>query len=60
MLSSAFFSRWWNDQTDSKKTQVRELVKRGQLEFVNGGMVTKWILISIIIMNLTLLRMGNE
>uniref|UniRef100_A0A1X7VI80 alpha-mannosidase n=1 Tax=Amphimedon queenslandica TaxID=400682 RepID=A0A1X7VI80_AMPQE len=33
----AFFVRWWNEQTDDVKQQVHELVKSGQLEFINGG-----------------------
>jgi len=36
-VESAFFWRWWNEQTDSKKQQVRDFVKNGQLEFINGG-----------------------
>lgn len=32
-----FFSLWWDLQTKEKHDQVRELVKRGQLEFVNSG-----------------------
>ena len=33
----AFFSRWWWDQTEARKTQVRQLVANKQLVFVNGG-----------------------
>jgi len=36
-VESAFFWRWWNEQTDSKKSQVRDFVSKGQLEFINGG-----------------------
>eukprot|EP01059_Diplonema_ambulator_P008478 TRINITY_DN18114_c0_g1_i1.p1 TRINITY_DN18114_c0_g1~~TRINITY_DN18114_c0_g1_i1.p1 ORF type:complete len:1107 (+),score=202.08 TRINITY_DN18114_c0_g1_i1:107-3322(+) len=32
-----FFARWWDEQPDSKRDQVRSLVSSGQLEFVNGG-----------------------
>lgn len=31
--------RWWAEQTESVRSQVRSLVARGQLEFVNGGLV---------------------
>lgn len=34
-----FFWRWWNEQSEEKKTEVRRLVKTGQLEFVNAGWV---------------------
>eukprot|EP01088_Endostelium_zonatum_P015287 TRINITY_DN367_c0_g1_i1.p1 TRINITY_DN367_c0_g1~~TRINITY_DN367_c0_g1_i1.p1 ORF type:complete len:994 (-),score=215.51 TRINITY_DN367_c0_g1_i1:47-2986(-) len=33
----AFFKRWWNQQNEGMKTVVRDLVRRGQLEFINGG-----------------------
>eukprot|EP00301_Raphidiophrys_heterophryoidea_P000324 c10160_g2_i1.p1 GENE.c10160_g2_i1~~c10160_g2_i1.p1 ORF type:complete len:1006 (+),score=235.35 c10160_g2_i1:43-3018(+) len=33
----AFFWRWWQQQTDSRKQQVRDFVQNGQLEFINGG-----------------------
>ncbi|KAL7638179.1 UNVERIFIED_CONTAM: hypothetical protein RMT77_011804 [Armadillidium vulgare] len=33
----AFFSMWWNEQTELLKKQVKKLVKSGQFEFVNGG-----------------------
>jgi len=33
----AFFKRWWEQQTDAKQNQVRQFVKSGQLEFINGG-----------------------
>jgi len=33
----AFFERWWNEQTDEVKANVRTLVANGQLEFINGG-----------------------
>ncbi|XP_038060793.1 lysosomal alpha-mannosidase-like [Patiria miniata] len=33
----AFFSRWWNEQTDKTKALVKQLVNEGRLEFVNGG-----------------------
>jgi alpha-mannosidase len=33
----AFFARWWDQQTTAKKELTRQIVKRGQLEFINGG-----------------------
>lgn len=33
----AFFDRWWSEQTDSVKQDVRDLVAAKQLEFANGG-----------------------
>eukprot|EP00252_Welwitschia_mirabilis_P007627 TRINITY_DN1919_c0_g1_i1.p1 TRINITY_DN1919_c0_g1~~TRINITY_DN1919_c0_g1_i1.p1 ORF type:complete len:1055 (-),score=246.23 TRINITY_DN1919_c0_g1_i1:132-3296(-) len=33
----AFFARWWTEQSEDKKDIVRNLVKNGQLEFINGG-----------------------
>ncbi|XP_067877358.1 lysosomal alpha-mannosidase [Heterodontus francisci] len=33
----AFFYRWWNQQTNSMKKVVKQLVSEGRLEFVNGG-----------------------
>jgi len=33
----AFFQRWWREQNEGMKTIVRDLVRRGQLEFINGG-----------------------
>lgn len=39
MLKSAFFTRWWAEQTELKKSQVKTLVANGQLEFINGGWV---------------------
>lgn len=32
-----FFKMWWDEQNDETKDTVRELVKNGQLEFINGG-----------------------
>ena len=28
---------WWSEQTDAMRKLVRQLVKAGQLDFVNGG-----------------------
>ncbi|CAK92228.1 unnamed protein product (macronuclear) [Paramecium tetraurelia] len=33
----AFFSIWWNEQSDEMKEKVKELVRNGQLEFLSGG-----------------------
>ena len=33
----AYFWRWWNEQTDSLKKVVRNLVNQGRLEFVIGA-----------------------
>ena len=32
-----FFTMWWDHQDDEMKNMVREFVKNGQLEFINGG-----------------------
>jgi hypothetical protein len=29
--------RWWDEQNEHMKDQVRGLVNNGQLEFINGG-----------------------
>lgn len=36
-VEQAFFQRWWREQTQSTKKAVKRLVKKGQLEFINGG-----------------------
>lgn len=36
-VESAFFSRWWNEQTESLKEQVKMLVNEGRLEFIGGA-----------------------
>jgi len=33
----AFFERWWREQSETTKTDVKALVASGQLEFINGG-----------------------
>ena len=33
----AFFTRWWQEQTETTKALVRTLVNEGRLEFINGG-----------------------
>ncbi|EFX74192.1 hypothetical protein DAPPUDRAFT_324586 [Daphnia pulex] len=32
-----FFTRWWQEQTETTKALVRTLVNEGRLEFINGG-----------------------
>ena len=32
-----FFTMWWDRQNEEMKENVRQLVKNGQLEFINGG-----------------------
>ena len=36
-VEMAYFWRWWIVQTDAIKSQVRELVNSGRLEFISGG-----------------------
>ena len=36
-VETAFFSAWWEEQTDNTKSLVKRLVANGQLSFVNGG-----------------------
>ena len=36
-VETAFFARWWDQQPKKKKDLTRQLVKNGQLEFINGG-----------------------
>ncbi|XP_057543590.1 probable alpha-mannosidase At5g13980 isoform X1 [Amaranthus tricolor] len=38
-VEQAFFERWWRDQSEAMQHIVSDLVKSGQLEFINGGMV---------------------
>lgn len=38
-VEQAFFERWWREQSEPIKNVVKDLVKSGQLEFINGGMV---------------------
>ncbi|XP_039626448.1 lysosomal alpha-mannosidase [Polypterus senegalus] len=33
----AFFYRWWRQQTESMREDVKKLVNQGRLEFINGG-----------------------
>ena len=36
-VEQAYFQRWWREQNEDVRSQVRALVKSGQLEFINGG-----------------------
>lgn len=36
-VESAFFFKWWDQQTDALKTQVKQLVNEGRLEFIGGA-----------------------
>ncbi|XP_041098029.1 lysosomal alpha-mannosidase-like [Polyodon spathula] len=33
----AFFSRWWQQQSEDMRSAVQQLVNQGRLEFINGG-----------------------
>lgn len=33
----AYFKLWWDEQNDEVRNKTKYLVKRGQLEFINGG-----------------------
>nr|XP_057921276.1 lysosomal alpha-mannosidase isoform X2 [Doryrhamphus excisus] len=36
-VETAFFYRWWSQQSSSMQQTVKQLVNEGRLEFVNGG-----------------------
>lgn len=36
-VESAFFSKWWREQDDKLKDQVKQLVNEGRLEFIGGA-----------------------
>lgn len=36
-VESAFFFRWWDEQSPDMQEKVKKLVSGGQLEFINGG-----------------------
>ena len=36
-VEMAFFSRWWRKLPPLRRSQVKELLKSGRLEFINGG-----------------------
>ncbi|KAJ6645895.1 Lysosomal alpha-mannosidase, partial [Pseudolycoriella hygida] len=36
-VESAFFFKWWREQSEAMKTQVNQLVQEGRLEFIGGA-----------------------
>lgn len=36
-VESAFFFKWWDEQTPTVQSQVQGLVQEGRLEFIGGG-----------------------
>lgn len=38
-VETAFFWKWWLEQTDDLRHQVKQLVANGQLEFIGGAWV---------------------
>ena len=38
-VETYFLQRWWRDATESRRAQYRQIVARGQVEFVIGGFV---------------------
>jgi alpha-mannosidase len=36
-VETGFLARWWHQVSDERKELFKKLVKRGQLEFINGG-----------------------
>lgn len=36
-VETAFFWRWWEQQTDKVRNLMRKLITNGQLEFISGG-----------------------
>lgn len=36
-VESAYFFKWWADQTPALKEQVKQLVNEGRLEFIGGA-----------------------
>ncbi|XP_031277259.1 probable alpha-mannosidase At5g13980 [Pistacia vera] len=37
-VEQAFFQRWWTDQSEEVQDTMKQLIKSGQLELINGGM----------------------
>lgn len=37
IVEVAFLYRWWNQATDKQRQQMRDIIARGQLHFINGG-----------------------
>lgn len=36
-VESAFFFKWWHEQTPELQAQVKQLVNEGRLEFIGGA-----------------------
>lgn len=36
-VESAFFFKWWKEQTEALQLKVKQLVNEGRLEFIGGG-----------------------
>ena len=36
-VETGFFERWWIQQNNATQAKFAQLVKNGQLEFINGG-----------------------
>ncbi|KAH8410113.1 hypothetical protein KR009_006062 [Drosophila setifemur] len=36
-VETSFFSKWWDEQSETKKTIVKKLVNDGRLQFTNGA-----------------------
>lgn len=36
-VESGFFAKWWNEQNEEKKNEVKMLVNEGRLEFLGGA-----------------------
>lgn len=36
-VETAFLKRWWDEQPESLRQKVKQLVQEGRLEIVNGG-----------------------
>ena len=36
-VETGFFERWWIQQSNTTQAKFAQLVKNGQLEFINGG-----------------------
>lgn len=36
-VETYFFWKWWNQQNEETKEEVKKLVKNGQLEIIGGG-----------------------
>jgi hypothetical protein len=37
IVEMAFLYRWWNGASDEQKQQMKTLVGKGQIHFLNGG-----------------------